>query len=72
MRIAVIGTGYVGLVTGACFADFGNDVVAVELDAARLATLEQGELPLYEPGLDVILQANREAGESDKNSLVVK
>jgi len=62
MRIAVIGTGYVGLVTGACFADFGNDVVAVELDAARLATLEQGELPLYEPGLDVILQANRDAG----------
>lgn len=62
MRIAVIGTGYVGLVTGACLADFGNDVVAVELDPARLALLERGELPLYEPGLDVILQSNRDSG----------
>ncbi|MBM4376108.1 MAG: UDP-glucose/GDP-mannose dehydrogenase family protein [Deltaproteobacteria bacterium] len=62
MRIAVIGTGYVGLVTGACFADFGNDVIAVELDPARLARLEAGEVPIYEPGLEVILRSNREAG----------
>jgi UDPglucose 6-dehydrogenase len=62
MRIAVIGTGYVGLVTGACLADFGNDVVAIELDPARLARLEAGELPLYEPGLDAIVAQNREAG----------
>lgn len=62
MRIAVIGTGYVGLVTGACLADFGNDVIAVELDPARLTRLSAGELPLYEPGLDVILGSNRDAG----------
>ncbi len=62
MRIAVIGTGYVGLVTGACLADFGNDVVAVELDEARLARLLAGELPIYEPGLDVLIATNRAAG----------
>lgn len=62
MRIAVIGTGYVGLVTGACFADFGNDVIAVELDPSRLASLEHGTLPLYEPGLDILLESNRQAG----------
>ncbi len=62
MRIAVIGTGYVGLVTGACLADFGNDVIGVELEPARLALLERGELPIYEPSLDVILKSNREAG----------
>jgi UDPglucose 6-dehydrogenase len=62
MRIAVIGTGYVGLVTGACLADFGNDVIAVELDPSRLESLERGTLPLYEPGLDMLVTSNREAG----------
>ncbi len=62
MRIAVIGSGYVGLVTGACLADFGNDVIGVELDPARLARLQKGDLPLYEPGLEAIVAQNREAG----------
>ncbi len=62
MRIATIGTGYVGLVTGACLADFGNDVVAVELDPARLERLERGELPLYEPGLEQVVSQVRDAG----------
>ncbi|MSP26074.1 MAG: UDP-glucose/GDP-mannose dehydrogenase family protein, partial [Myxococcales bacterium] len=62
MRIAIIGTGYVGLVTGACLADFGNDVVQVELDGARLARLEAGELPIYEPGLEPVIASNRAAG----------
>ena len=62
MRIAVIGTGYVGLVTGACLADFGNDVISVELDPARLERLQKGQLPIYEPGLEGIVTQNREAG----------
>jgi UDPglucose 6-dehydrogenase len=62
MRIATIGTGYVGLVTGACLADFGNDVVAVELDPARLERLQKGELPLYEPGLEQVVGQVRDAG----------
>ena len=50
MRIAMIGTGYVGLVSGACIADFGHHVVCVDKDAAKIAALERGEIPIYEPG----------------------
>ncbi len=52
MRVAMIGTGYVGLVSGACFADFGHDVTCVDKDAGKIAALERGEMPIYEPGLD--------------------
>ncbi|HCT98922.1 MAG TPA: UDP-glucose 6-dehydrogenase, partial [Methylococcaceae bacterium] len=55
MRIAVIGTGYVGLVSGACFADMGNHVVCVDCDAQKVAQLHQGDIPIHEPGLDKIV-----------------
>lgn len=62
MRIAVIGAGYVGLVSGACFADFGHDVVCVAKEADRIERLNRGEMPIYEPGLDVLVNGNRFAG----------
>ncbi|MGR3484332.1 MAG: UDP-glucose dehydrogenase family protein [Paracoccaceae bacterium] len=62
MRIAVIGTGYVGLVSGVCLSDFGHEVVCVDLDAAKIARLRAGEVPIYEPGLDALMAANVEAG----------
>lgn len=62
MRIAVIGTGYVGLVTGACFTEMGNHVVCVDIDEAKLDRLRQGEIPIYEPGLDDIVKSGVEAG----------
>jgi UDPglucose 6-dehydrogenase len=52
MKIAMIGTGYVGLVSGVCFSDFGHDVVCVDKDPDKIAMLERGEVPIYEPGLD--------------------
>ena len=52
MRIAMIGTGYVGLVSGACFADFGHEVVCVDKDASKIAALRTGQMPIFEPGLD--------------------
>ena len=62
MKIAMIGTGYVGLVSGVCFSDFGHDVVCVDKDAAKIARLEAGEVPIYEPGLDALMEKNVEAG----------
>jgi UDPglucose 6-dehydrogenase len=62
MRIAVIGTGYVGLVSGACFSEFGVEVTCVDMDAAKIARLERGEIPIYEPGLEQIVQTNAAAG----------
>lgn len=58
MRIAVVGTGYVGLVTGTCFAEAGNDVTCVDIDAAKVAKMKKGEVPIYEPGLDTIFERN--------------
>ena len=62
MRIAIIGTGYVGLVSGVCFSDFGHDVVCVDKDASKIERLEKGEIPIYEPGLEALLAKNVEAG----------
>jgi UDPglucose 6-dehydrogenase len=62
MRVAMIGTGYVGLVSGACFADFGHQVVCIDKDAGKIERLKQGVMPIYEPGLDTLVAANVKAG----------
>ncbi len=62
MRITIIGTGYVGLVTGVCMADNGNDVVAHDIDARKVEALQSGQVPIYEPGLSDLLRANLQAG----------
>ena len=61
MKIAVIGTGYVGLVTGTCLAETGNEVICVDIDAAKIAKLQEGEVPIYEPHLDVLFERNIKA-----------
>src|SRR5579863_1999889 len=60
MRVSIFGTGYVGLVTGACLAEVGNDVVCVDIDATKVARLEQGEIPIFEPGLAELVATNRD------------
>jgi UDPglucose 6-dehydrogenase len=62
MKIAMIGTGYVGLVSGVCFSDFGHDVVCVDKDPAKIDRLNNGEIPIFEPGLEQLLAKNVEAG----------
>jgi len=62
MKIAVIGTGYVGLVTGTCFAESGNNVTCVDIDAQKVADLKNGKVPIYEPNLDVMLERNIRQG----------
>ncbi|MES2335565.1 MAG: UDP-glucose/GDP-mannose dehydrogenase family protein [Pseudomonadota bacterium] len=62
MRIAMIGTGYVGLVSGACFSDFGHDVVCVDRDAGKIERLNRGEVPIFEPGLEALIARNTAAG----------
>jgi UDPglucose 6-dehydrogenase len=65
MRIAMIGTGYVGLVSGACFADFGHQVTCVDKDADKIAALKRGEIPIFEPGLDSLVATNVKAKRLD-------
>src|SRR5690242_19024347 len=62
MNVTVFGTGYVGLVTGTCLAEMGNTVVCVDVDANKIARLEAGEIPIYEPGLEDLVYANHAAG----------
>ncbi len=62
MRVVMIGTGYVGLVSGACFADFGHQVTCIDKDASKIEALQQGRIPIFEPGLDVLVEANARAG----------
>ncbi|MBN9599079.1 MAG: UDP-glucose/GDP-mannose dehydrogenase family protein [Afipia sp.] len=65
MRIAMIGTGYVGLVSGACFADFGHRVTCVDTDAGKIASLKRGVMPIFEPGLDQLVETSVKAGRLD-------
>ncbi|MBT2116880.1 UDP-glucose/GDP-mannose dehydrogenase family protein [Dyella sp. LX-66] len=65
MKVTIFGTGYVGLVTGACLAEMGNHVVCVDIDAAKVERLKRGEIPIYEPGLEPIVKRNHASGQLD-------
>ena len=62
MKIAMVGSGYVGLVSGACFADFGHDVVCIDKDPSKIERLNAGVMPIYEPGLAELVTGNAKAG----------
>ena len=62
MNIAVVGTGYVGLVTGTCFAETGNKVICVDIDEKKVNRMRNGEIPIFEPGLDVLFERNTRQG----------
>ena len=62
MNIAVVGTGYVGLVSGTCLAETGNNVICVDIDANKVAKMQAGEIPIYEPGLEVLFHRNIKEG----------
>jgi len=72
MRLTIFGSGYVGLVTGACMAETGNHVVCVDIDADKIARLNQGDIPIYEPGLDDYIERNVEAGRLEFTTDVAK
>jgi UDPglucose 6-dehydrogenase len=62
MKVTIFGSGYVGLVTGACLADAGNDVLCVDIDPERIERLNRGDIPIHEPGLEALVRRNSEAG----------
>jgi len=76
MKVVIVGTGYVGLVTGTCFAEMGNQVICVDIDEAKLASLRAGDIPIHEPGLDELVVSNHEAGRlsfaSDLGAAIVE
>src|SRR5262245_35703039 len=63
MRVAMIGAGYVGLVSGACFADFGHQVTCIDKDSAKIAALKGGDIPIFEPGLAELVESNMRQGQ---------
>ncbi|HEY9214133.1 MAG TPA: UDP-glucose 6-dehydrogenase, partial [Ancylobacter sp.] len=65
MRVAMIGTGYVGLVSGTCFSDFGHHVTCVDKDAGKIDRLNRGEIPIFEPGLEDLVRRNVASGRLD-------
>ena len=72
MRVTIFGSGYVGLVTGACLADAGNHVVCVDVDKSKIERLNRGEIPIHEPGLDELIKRNAEAGRIEFTTDAVK
>ena len=72
MNLTIFGSGYVGLVSGACMAEMGNHVVCVDIDEDKISRLNAGEVPIYEPGLESYLQRNREAGRLEFTTDVSK
>ncbi len=80
MNICMIGAGYVGLVTGTCLAESGNEVICVDIDAKKISLLKRGEIPIYEPGLETLIKRNvkekrltftTDLAKGVKNSLVI-
>ena len=72
MRMTIFGSGYVGLVTGACMAEVGNNVVCVDIDVDKIRRLNEGEVPIYEPGLDDCIERNVEAGRLEFTTDIAK
>ncbi len=72
MKVAMVGSGYVGLVSGTCFADFGHEVVCIDNDPAKIAKLNNGIVPINEPGLNKLVQSNVQAGRLSFTSDLVK
>ena len=71
MKIAVVGTGYVGLVTGTCFAETGNHVTCVDIDEKKVEMLKNGVMPIYEPGLEIIFERNSRQGRLEFTTSLV-
>ena len=69
MRVTIFGSGYVGLVTGACLADAGNDVLCVDVDAKKIEGLKQGDVPIHEPGLDALIKTQHRSRATEVHDL---